>query len=81
MAFPVFLAALWVLAVYLNRGRGRPFAWVLIALGIPVLGIVTFQHGPVLGIVCLVTGTWILRSVMLAGPGPEDGDVVRSSAE
>jgi len=36
-------------------------AWILIATGIPILGSVTWQAGPVWGVVCLLAGASILR--------------------
>lgn len=36
-------------------------AYVLIALGIPLLGWVTYQNGPLIGLVCMAAGVSVLR--------------------
>jgi len=36
-------------------------AYVLIALGIPLLGWVTYQNGPLVGLICMAAGTSVLR--------------------
>jgi hypothetical protein len=38
-----------------------PAAYVLIALGIPLVGWVTYQNGPVIGMIVLAGGVSILR--------------------
>lgn len=38
-----------------------PFAWVLIATGIPLLGLVTLSMGPAMGVLGLVAGALLLR--------------------
>lgn len=59
-------AALWALAANLiamvpsKRGHW-PAAWALIAAGIPIVGWVTLQNGPVVGLVVLAAGVSILR--------------------
>lgn len=59
-------AALWAvtanLIAMLPSKRGHwPAAWALIAVGIPLVGWVTFQNGPVVGLVVLAAGVSILR--------------------
>ncbi|SIN85962.1 DUF2484 family protein [Vannielia litorea] len=36
-------------------------AYVLIAAGIPLLGWVTYQNGPLIGIICMAAGASVLR--------------------
>lgn len=38
-----------------------PAAYVLIAVGIPILGFVTYQNGPIVGLLVLAGGISILR--------------------
>ncbi len=65
MPLSLVLACLWALAASAAGMAPRrfhwPFAWVLIATGIPLLGFVTFQLGPVWGLVCLAAGASVLR--------------------
>lgn len=66
MNLSLILACLWALAANFlamlpsrdNHWRG---AYVLIALGIPILGYVTFQNGPWWGLLVLVAGMSVLR--------------------
>jgi hypothetical protein len=60
------LACLWavaasVIALLPSKRRHWPQAYVLIALGIPLLGYVTYENGPTAGLICLVAGASILR--------------------
>jgi hypothetical protein len=61
----ITLACLWVLiatAIALTRCRYHwPAAYALIASGIPIVGYVTFQDGPVLGMIVLGCGASMLR--------------------
>ena len=59
-------AALWAVAANLiallpSRRKHWPAAWGLIAIGIPILGWVTLQNGPVVGLIVLAAGVSILR--------------------
>lgn len=59
-------AALWAvianLIAMLPSKRGHwPAAWALIAVGIPLVGWVTYENGPVVGLVVLAAGVSILR--------------------
>lgn len=59
-------ACLWALAATVTamlptRDHHWRAAYVLIAVGIPVLGWVTYQNGPWLGLLTLVAGASILR--------------------
>jgi hypothetical protein len=60
------LACLWVLvatviAMLPSRRNHWPAAYVLIAVGIPILGYVTYENGPMIGLLCLTAGASILR--------------------
>lgn len=59
------LVALWVLAANLpllvaDRWR-RAAGYALVALGVPILGFVTWQAGPVWGLILLGIGAALLR--------------------
>lgn len=60
------LACLWlitanVLAMIPSKDNHWTRAYVLIALGIPLLGYVTWENGPVWGLVALGAGMSVLR--------------------
>jgi hypothetical protein len=61
----ITLACLWVLVatgIAMTRGRYHwPAAYALIAVGIPITGYVTYQNGPVLGLIVLACGASMLR--------------------
>ncbi|MFB9149445.1 DUF2484 family protein [Roseovarius ramblicola] len=66
MTASLTLACLWalaanVLAMLPSRDNHWRRAWALIALGVPVLGLVTWQHGPWLGLIVLAAGMSVLR--------------------
>ncbi len=66
MTTSLILACLWaiaanVIALFPSKRNHWPAAYVLIALGIPILGFVTYQHGPWLGLLVLVAAMSILR--------------------
>lgn len=58
-------ACLWALAataVALGPRRFHwPAAWALIAAGVPIVGWVTYQNGPILGLLVLAGGLSVLR--------------------
>jgi Protein of unknown function (DUF2484) len=63
---PLALACLWlitanVMAMFPSRDHHWRAAYVLIALGIPLIGWVTYQNGPVIGLVLLAAGASVLR--------------------
>jgi hypothetical protein len=66
MTISLILACIWALAANLaamfpssdNHWRR---AYVLIALGIPLLGYVTYENGPVAGLLVLAAGMSMLR--------------------
>ncbi|PCJ10493.1 MAG: hypothetical protein COB16_00280 [Rhodobacteraceae bacterium] len=66
MTLSLILAALWalsanVLAIIPSRDNHWRRAYVLIALGIPLLGYVTYENGPWWGLAVLVAGMSVLR--------------------
>jgi len=66
MTLSLILACLWaiaanVTAMFPSKSNHWPAAYVLIALGIPILGFVTYQHGPWIGLLVLAAGMSILR--------------------
>lgn len=66
MSLPLILACLWlvsanVLAMIPSRDHHWRRAYVLIALGVPLLGWITWVHGPWLGLLALAAGMSILR--------------------
>ena len=66
MTLSLILACLWaiaanVIAMFPSKRNHWPAAYVLIAFGIPILGFVTYQHGPWLGLLVLVAAMSILR--------------------
>jgi hypothetical protein len=69
MALSLILACVWavvsVLAAMMPQRFHWPAAWVLIATGIPILGFVTWQAGPVWGLICLAAGASVLRWPLL----------------
>lgn len=65
MSDSIILALLWgisanLIAMRSNRFGGAQF-YVLIAAGIPILGLVTMQHGPWFGLLLLLLGMSVLR--------------------
>lgn len=66
MTLPLTLASLWfvlanVVAMLPSRDHHWRSAYVLILLGVPLLGWVTAAHGPVAGLVALAGGASVLR--------------------
>ena len=65
MTHSLTAACVWALiATLIAVGPSRwhwPAAWVLIATGVPVLGWVTYENGPVWGILVLAGGLSVLR--------------------
>lgn len=66
MSMSLILAALWalsanVLAMLPSNDNHWRRAYVLIAVGIPILGYVTYQNGPWVGLIVLVAGMSVLR--------------------
>lgn len=66
MTAPIVTACLWaiiatVMAMLPSRDHHWRAAYGLIALGIPILGWVTYENGPWLGLIVLAAGASILR--------------------
>lgn len=66
MSLSLILVCVWVLLACLgamlpSRRHHWPLAYGLIAVGVPLLGYVTYQHGPWVGLACLAAGASILR--------------------
>ena len=66
MTLSLIFACLWALAANViamtpSRDHHWRVAYVLIAVGIPVLGFVTMQHGPWIGLLVMVAGVSMLR--------------------
>jgi Protein of unknown function (DUF2484) len=63
---PLLLAFVWliganVLAMFPSRDNHWKAAYLLIAIGIPILGWVTYENGPVVGLLVLAAGASVLR--------------------
>lgn len=66
MTMSLTLAALWALTANLlamtpSRDQHWRAAYGLILAGIPILGYVTWQHGPWIGMLVLAAGMSVLR--------------------
>ena len=66
MSTPLLLACLWALAANViamtpSRDHHWRNAYLLIAVGIPILGWVTYAHGPWVGLLVLAGGCSVLR--------------------
>ena len=66
MKLSLVLLFLWALAANLaamipSRDHHWRRAYVLIGLGIPLLGYVTYENGPVIGLLALAAGMSMLR--------------------
>lgn len=66
MTTSIILAALWaltanVLAMLPSRDNHWRRAYALIAVGIPILGYVTYENGPWIGLFVLLAGMSMLR--------------------
>lgn len=66
MSLSLILAACWALVANLlamtpSRDNHWRNAYILIAVGIPILGFVTYENGPWVGLVVLVAAMSVLR--------------------
>jgi len=66
MSWSLILAFCWVvaanvIAMFPSKTGHWPVAYVLIAIGVPLLGFVTYQNGPWVGLIALAAGASILR--------------------
>ncbi|WP_272005802.1 DUF2484 family protein [Roseovarius sp. ZX-A-9] len=70
MPLSLILACIWalvanVLAMRPSRDKHWRLAYGLIALAIPILGYVTWQVGPLAGLICLIAAMSMLRWPMV----------------
>lgn len=66
MTFSLTLALVWlvlanILALLPSRDNHWSRAYLLIALGVPLLGYVTYENGPWIGLLLLAAGASVLR--------------------
>ncbi|KUJ79373.1 DUF2484 family protein [Ruegeria profundi] len=66
MNWSIALAALWgvaanVLAMLPSKDNHWTRAYILVAVGIPILGYVTYENGPWIGLLVLAAGMSMLR--------------------
>lgn len=66
MTLSLTLVCIWAISANLmamipSRDNHWSRAYVLIALGIPLLGYVTYQNGPWVGLIVLIAGMSVLR--------------------
>ena len=66
MSFPIILGLLWlitanVIAMFPSRDHHWRNAYTLIAIGIPILGWITYENGLFLGLLFLAGGASVLR--------------------
>ena len=66
MTLSLVLAFLWfilanVLALLPSRDNHWTRAYILIALGVPLLGYLTYENGPWVGLLALAAGASLLR--------------------
>lgn len=57
----LWLIAANVIAMFPSRDRHWTSAYILIAIGIPLAGWVTYMHGPIWGMLFIACGTSVLR--------------------
>ena len=66
MSMSLIAAFVWVIAANLlamlpSHDNLWRRAYVLIVIGVPLLGWVTFENGPWIGLICLAAGVSVLR--------------------
>jgi|TARA_R110001583_G_scaffold69919_1_gene198217 membrane protease YdiL (CAAX protease family) len=66
MTISLMLACVWailanVIAMFPSKRAHWPAAYGLIALGVPLLGYVTYENGPWIGLIVFAAGVSILR--------------------
>ncbi|THH39056.1 DUF2484 family protein [Aliishimia ponticola] len=70
MSLPLILACLWavvanVIAMFPSRDNHWRNAYILIAIGIPILVAIGYRHGVLLALLVMVAGMSILRWPMI----------------
>ncbi|MGR3344687.1 MAG: DUF2484 family protein [Paracoccaceae bacterium] len=68
----LILALLWlvlanVVGMFPSKKKHWPAAYALIAVGVPILGYVTYESGPIFGLLALIAGASILRWPLIYG--------------
>lgn len=66
MSGSIIVACLWglaanILALLPSKDNYWSRAYILMAIGVPVLGWVTYENGPWVGLAVLLAGMWMLR--------------------
>jgi uncharacterized protein DUF2484 len=66
MTTSLILALVWgvlanVSAMLPSKRNHWPAAWMLMATGVPIVGFVTFENGPLTGLLVLAAGISVLR--------------------
>ncbi len=66
MSTSILIALVWFVAANIagllpSRDNHWRRAYILIATGVPILGYVTFENGPLVGLICFAAGASILR--------------------
>ncbi len=66
MSISLIIGLLWlvlanVIGMFPSKHKHWPAAYFLIAIGVPILGYVTYENGPIIGLLTLVAGASILR--------------------
>ena len=66
MSWSLICAMLWLVvanvkAMFPSRDAHWRFAYAMIAIGVPILGWVTYENGPWVGLIALAAGISILR--------------------
>jgi len=78
MPISLLLAALWLGLAWLAKGAPPRIRWAvalaLTATGIPLLGYVTMDAGPVAGLLGLALGALLIRWPRAMDAGPANGD-------
>lgn len=70
MSVSLILAAVWLLvanvaAMFPSKDNHWKLAYGMIAIGVPLLGWVTYQNGPWIGVIVLVAAASVLRWPLL----------------
>ena len=70
MTTSIILALIWfvvanIVALLPSKSNHWNQAYVLIAIGVPLLGYVTYENGPLVGLVCFAAGVSVLRWPMI----------------
>ncbi len=66
MSLSLIMACCWAIAANViaflpTKDNHWTWGYILIAVGVPIVGFVTYQNGPLIGFICLLAGMSILR--------------------